>query len=1627
MLRTDLIRPLPELLRGHSAAAGDKVAFADDRRAVTYAQLEQRTARLAGHLAAAGVERGDRVAVLLANSVEVAESYLAVNRAAAVAVPLNPAATDSELTYLLEDCGAVAVITDRRHRAQVERTAGRRPPMLIVTGAGPRAGGPALGYERLAGAESPRAARDDLDLDAAAWMLYTSGTTGRPKGVVSSQRMCLWSVAACYAPILGLSPDDHLLWPLPMFHSIAHVLCVQGAVAVGASVRIMAGFSADEVLERLRQEPVTFLPGVPTMFHYLLRALGGERLTAHRLRHCLVTGSVASAALRSAFESAVGVPLLDTYGATETSGAITANWPTGARVAGSCGLPVPGLAVRVVHRDSGADLPPRQEGEVWVRGPNVMLGYHNQPGATAQVLRHGWYRTGDLAYLDEAGYLTITGRSRELIIRGGEGIHPAEIEEVIRAVPGVADVVVAGRPHEILGEVPVAGLVPAGHGSIHPEAVFRACRERLSAFKIPQELHEITDVPRTSSGKPRRHLLNDRQTQILAVRLGGHDPLYRLEWSSAPVSPARASAVDRPSVTVSPGVVSAAGWVAVGLDPATVAAAGIGATTDDLRAVVHGHETPAVVVTSADQDWAAVPTGADRAAAAVPTRLVVVTHGAVSTGAGEGVPDPTGAAVWARVRSLPADQRDRVTIVDLDDNPVSARMLTLAVALGEPGVAIRAGAVLVPRPAPARTAAEVILPVLHRSGAALITGRSADLMIFAAHRLVRAHGIRHVSFVTTTAMADLDDATVSTHPSVAEALAAIPVDRQLTVVVHTDVHATDELASLHRQTEDIDLAGFVVFSAAAGVLGDPTHPELAAAAAHADAFAQNRQARGLPTVAIGWGSRGISGAEAAAVFDVARGLGGVVTVAEASPKTPRSDRPVDRPGHADQSSSPEPPATAGPATTVAVGPATTTGAPAIARPKAIGLGCRSAGDADGPAALRRLPAEAGRPDDPIAIVGLSFRSAVTTDLFDGDVADPRLRLLLERSWHALESARIDPSSVRGTGTAVFAAADLAGPLTQGSGLVGPLARTLGLVGSALTVAVGSSTLVALHLARRAVEAGECDLALVAAPDGVLVLERHSRARRHGHAALAMIRGSAVVHPNRRPDRSALNDAGLVDHAGLAEDAAPADGDAPAGVADLHTAVLAVRRGTPRGFPHRREVSSGSATIVLEQVAADVCRAPAAPTRPLPLVLSARTPAALRARAGQLLAIDLPVADLATSLATTRAVLAHRAVVVAQDAAAARAGLTALAAARSAPNLITGPARPTEPGLFTDATGRPAMAFLFAGRGARPELGADLHRAHPVFAAALDSACAELDRHLDRPVRELMFAAPGTPAAYLLDRAGYAEPALFAFEVALFRLADSWGLRPDFLLGHSVGEIVAAHVAGSLSLPDAARLVAARARLVRGSGGAAAVVHASATEVAASLKHRGPTLAVAAVDGPEATVVAGEEQAVEEVTALWQVRGRRTRRLPPGHVPGPDSAAADLRAVAAEISFREPAIPVVSTVTGRRIDLAELRTADHWVRHLRQTVRFADGLAWLRDHGVGAFVELGPDDALTTPLDGAIRVALQDGQSTETFALAAACGRLHVAGVPLDWAGLLAGTGGSPVDLPLYPGVPLDSG
>ncbi|MFJ2843085.1 SDR family NAD(P)-dependent oxidoreductase [Streptomyces griseofuscus] len=405
--------------------------------------------------------------------------------------------------------------------------------------------------------------------------------------------------------------------------------------------------------------------------------------------------------------------------------------------------------------------------------------------------------------------------------------------------------------------------------------------------------------------------------------------------------------------------------------------------------------------------------------------------------------------------------------------------------------------------------------------------------------------------------------------------------------------------------------------------------------------------------------------------------------------------------------------------------------------------------------------------------------------------------------------------------------------------------------------------------------------------------------------------------------------------------------------------------------------------------------------PVPWVISGRTEEALRAQAERLLPrtdAEVPLYDVAFSLATTRTALDHRAVVQGETPDELAAGLRAVASGSPAPGVSRGQ---------SGTGGR--VAFLFSGQGSqRLGMGRELYDTYPVFAAAYDEVCAALDAPVDVDSEEL-------------DQTGSTQPALFAIEVALFRLLESWGVRPDYVAGHSVGEIAAAHVAGVLSLEDAAKLVSARARLMQALPGGGAMVAVQATEDEV-LPYLTDGVGIAAINGPQAVVVSGVEDAVASIGEAFRERGRKTSRLKVSHAfhsPLMDPMLEQFTELISELSFAKPRIPVVSNLTGL---LAEPYTPEYWVRHVREAVRFADGVKTLGDLGVTTFVEIGPGGVLSALAQGCldddvVTVPALRADRPERAALVAAVAELHVHGVSPDWYAFFPGA--RRVDLPTY--------
>jgi acyl-CoA synthetase (AMP-forming)/AMP-acid ligase II len=464
---------------------------------LSYRRLREEVGRAAGVLAAHGVRSGDRVALVYPNSAEAVVLFLAA-AATGTAAPLNPAYKVDEFAFYLEDTRAKVLLVPPGDSAGAREALGDRGAVIEAgfDGSSSLRFGPDI-----RGARPALAAPDDDDV---ALVLHTSGTTSRPKMVPLRHRNLTASVANIVASY-RLGADDVSLCMMPLFHVHGLVASTLAALGSGGTVVIPPRFSPFEFWGLVRDHRVTWYSAVPTIHQMLVgRATQRRPARADSLRFARSCSSALSPQLMRQVEDLLGVPMLEAYGMTEASHQMASNpLPPAERRPGSVG---PGTGVEIAILGEQCDpLPPGMAGEVAVRGPNVMAGYEANPTATQEAFCDDWFRTGDQGTLDEAGYLTLQGRIKELIIRGGEKIAPREIDEVLMRHPAVAEAVTFGVPHQSWGEEVAAAVVLKGEVGKKELADF--CRQHLADFKVPRQFFFVTDIPRTATGKiQRRHV-----------------------------------------------------------------------------------------------------------------------------------------------------------------------------------------------------------------------------------------------------------------------------------------------------------------------------------------------------------------------------------------------------------------------------------------------------------------------------------------------------------------------------------------------------------------------------------------------------------------------------------------------------------------------------------------------------------------------------------------------------------------------------------------------------------------------------------------------------------------------------------------------------------------------------------------------------------------------------------------------------------------------------------------------------------------------------------------------------------------------------------------------------------------
>jgi fatty-acyl-CoA synthase len=499
-------------LERHAATAGDRRAIVDAERDLDYATLCDRSQRCAAVLRAAGVERGDRVAILLGNRSAYIETVFATARLGAIAVPVNARFTAPEIQRILDDCTPRVLIHERSFAGPATSAAEhaqRSPAQLIACG------GDGDPYEAALAAARPLHDLASVSPEDPMLLLYTSGTTGVHKGALLPHRKTLFNSLNAQL-FLELTRSDRTLVPLPLFHSFGLLILALPTLYAGGTVHLMARFDPDDVWEIVDREQITLFGGVPTMFQALLEALDREPAPALKrdaLRFMLTAGAAVSAELVLAFEKR-DLVLKQAYGQTETSILCCLDARDAIRKAGSVGRPVFHAELRIIDPEtlSGPierwrDVAVGETGEIAVRGPITFLGYWNLPAATADTLRGQWVRTGDLASVDEEGFITLLARATDMYISGGENVYPAEIENAFAEHPAVREIAVVGIPDAKWGETGRAYVVAAENVEFDAEALLGWAGERLARFKLPREFVLVDSLPRTASGKVQKHRL----------------------------------------------------------------------------------------------------------------------------------------------------------------------------------------------------------------------------------------------------------------------------------------------------------------------------------------------------------------------------------------------------------------------------------------------------------------------------------------------------------------------------------------------------------------------------------------------------------------------------------------------------------------------------------------------------------------------------------------------------------------------------------------------------------------------------------------------------------------------------------------------------------------------------------------------------------------------------------------------------------------------------------------------------------------------------------------------------------------------------------------------------------------
>ena len=485
---TNLAKNLTNTTRVHAG----RVAVRVDNAAMTYRALDEASARVGGLLRERGLRPGDRVGMMMPNVAEVPVVYYGILRAGGVVVPMNPLLKAREVAYYLGDSGAGLVFAWHGFAEEARAGAERASAELTVVDE--------VAFPDLLASSASQDEVVDRASDDTAVILYTSGTTGQPKGAELTHGNLISNTEVARTDIVRAGPEDVIFGGLPLFHVFGQTVALNVAVTSGACLTLLPRFDPAHALRIIAGHHVTVFEGVPTMYVALLHQPDRADYDMSTLRMCISGGAALPVEVLRGFEDASGCTVLEGYGLSETSPVASFNHPGRERKPGSIGTPIRGVQMRVVD-DADHEAPPGEVGEIVIRGPNVMKGYWQRPEATAEAIRDGWFHTGDLARVDEDGYFYIVDRKKDLIIRGGYNVYPREIEEVLYEHPAVAEAAVIGLPHRVLGEEVGAAVALKPGAVITAEELRDHVKGQVAAYKYPRHVWIVDALPKGATGK----------------------------------------------------------------------------------------------------------------------------------------------------------------------------------------------------------------------------------------------------------------------------------------------------------------------------------------------------------------------------------------------------------------------------------------------------------------------------------------------------------------------------------------------------------------------------------------------------------------------------------------------------------------------------------------------------------------------------------------------------------------------------------------------------------------------------------------------------------------------------------------------------------------------------------------------------------------------------------------------------------------------------------------------------------------------------------------------------------------------------------------------------------------------